>query len=117
MDTGKRKCLTQTSEFQESLTGSSNDSQVYNKKQKVLSGPTEVATDAKTSLAEDDRSSTKLADMDIIEIDKDDFGSSTKHVGSTSSSHDSNKVAVVSLLTLMTSDQDGDSIIRTLVVA
>ncbi|XP_017230237.1 histone-lysine N-methyltransferase EZA1 isoform X2 [Daucus carota subsp. sativus] len=93
-ESGKRKCLTQTSEFQESLTGSSNDSQVYNKKQKVLSGPTEVATDAKTSLAEDDRSSTKLADMDIIEIDKDDFGSSTKHVGSTSSSHDSNKAPV-----------------------
>ncbi|KAL8145884.1 hypothetical protein AgCh_003861 [Apium graveolens] len=73
MDTGKRKFSRQTPEFEESLTNSSNDSQGYNKKQKMLSNPIEIAMEAKTCSAEDDRSSIKIADADIIEIKKDDF--------------------------------------------
>lgn len=93
MDTGKRKSSRQTPEFQESLTISSNDSEGYNKKQKMLSDPNEIATEAKICSAEDDRSSIKIADLDIMEIEKDDFGSSTKNIDSTSSSYDLDKVS------------------------
>ncbi|XP_074344804.1 histone-lysine N-methyltransferase EZA1 isoform X2 [Apium graveolens] len=87
-ESGKRKSSRQTPEFEESLTNSSNDYQGYNKKQKMLSDPSEIATEAKTCSAEDDRSSIKIADPDIMEIEKDDFGSSTKNTDSTSSSYD-----------------------------
>lgn len=92
-ESGKRKSSSQTPEFQESLTSSSNDSQGSNKKQKMSSDPNEIDTNANTSLAEDDRSSIKIADLDIMEIEKDDFGSSTKNVDSTSSSYDLDKAS------------------------
>lgn len=93
MDAGKRKSSQQTSELQESLPSFSNDSQGYSKKQKMLSDPTEVATDAKTSLAEDDRSNTKITALDIMEIDKGNLGASTKNIDNTSSSYASDKVS------------------------
>lgn len=93
MDTGKRKSSRQTPELQESLTNSSNDSQGYIKKQKMLPDPNEISREAKTSSAEDDRSSIKIADLNIMEIEKDDFGSSTKNIDSASSSYDLDKVS------------------------
>lgn len=59
----------------------------------MLSDPNEIATEAKICSAEDDRSSIKIADLDIMEIEKDDFGSSTKNIDSTSSSYDLDKVS------------------------